>query len=177
MADREALRDFQRRLADRLQGVGGAGGQAAWLAVQAGDGRFLIPLAQAGEIFASAGVHPVPHTRPWFLGVASLRGVLHGMTDLSRLLTAHAGYPPRSEPPDAQAQWIAFSPALDMQCALQIDRLAGLRGHEAFTAAHAAPPGAPDWFCGVHRDAQGVHWQALDLLRLSQHPDFLSIGS
>lgn len=182
MADREALRDFQRRLADRLQAAPAAGAQAAWLAVEARGARYLIPLAQAGEIFPEAGVHPVPYTQPWFLGVASLRGALHGVVDLARLLAAQVGPAPDPDcpapaAPAAEAQWVTFSAALEVPCALRVDRLVGLRGREAHTTSRSPPEGAPDWLGAVLQDAGGMSWQSIDLQRLSQQPQFLRIGS
>ncbi len=185
MADREALRDFQRRLADRLQAAPAAGVQSAWLAVEAGGTRYLIPLAQAGEIFPAAVVHPVPYTQPWFLGVASLRGTLHGVVDLACFLRPPAGpaAPAASSAPavpsavpDPEAQWVTLSASLDVQCALRVDRLIGLRGRDAYPTARPPLEGAPDWLGRVLQDAGGTPWQTLDLQRLSQRPQFLQIG-
>jgi twitching motility protein PilI len=79
MANREALRDLQSRLAGRLQAARSEGvSVAAWLAVQAGGRDYLLPLNQAGEIFPWTGVQPVPYTQAWFLGIANLRGALMG---------------------------------------------------------------------------------------------------
>src|SRR3954470_24498959 len=83
MANREALRELQTRLATRMQAARAEGVQASWLAVEAAGTRYLFPLAQAGEIFPFASTHPVPYTRPWFLGVANLRGGLYGVVDLA----------------------------------------------------------------------------------------------
>ena len=84
MAHREALKELQTRLAARLQAAKAENiTVASWLAVESGERRFLLPLAQAGEISAWAGVQPVPYTQPWFLGVANLRGTLTGVVDLA----------------------------------------------------------------------------------------------
>lgn len=182
MAEREALRDFQRRLAGRLQAASTQGVQAAWLAVQAGSMRFLIPLAQAGEIFPEGAVQAVPYTQPWFLGVASLRGVLHGIVDLARFLASTAAPDPSGASPGvviagAEAQWITFSAALDVQCAVRVDQLVGLRGRDAYVTSRAAAQDAPDGFGQVLLDSGGTPWQTLDLQRLSQQPQFLTIGT
>ena len=61
MANREALKELQTRLAARLQAAKAENiTVASWLAVESGARRFLLPLAQAGEISAWAGVQPVP---------------------------------------------------------------------------------------------------------------------
>jgi len=80
MANRDALRAFQSRLAGRLQAVRTAGSvSASWLAVEAGNAKYLFPLGHAGEIFPWTPPQPVPYTAPWFLGVANLRGGLFGV--------------------------------------------------------------------------------------------------
>lgn len=56
MANREALRDLQSRLASRLQAAKAEGLSISWLAVRAGGQDYLLPLAQSGEIF------PLPTT-------------------------------------------------------------------------------------------------------------------
>ena len=87
MSDREALRDLQQRLSSGGRAVAPAeAAAAAWLAVECAGRGLLFPLAGAGEIFAVGTVVSVPHTRPWFVGVANLRGMLHGVVDLAAFL-------------------------------------------------------------------------------------------
>jgi twitching motility protein PilI len=176
MADREALRDFQRRLTARLQAAPTHGAQVHWLAVEAGSGHFLIPLAQAGEIFPSTCAQPVPYTQPWFLGVVCLRGDLYGLSDLARLIGSDAAQSSRFPASGTEAQLVTLNPALDAQCALRIDRLAGLRGLDAFKASAPAPEGSPGWFGSVYHDASNARWQEINLQSLSQQPRFLRIG-
>ena len=80
MANKEALRELQQRLAERLQTVRQQAPSRGWLAVEIAGHGFLLPLDQSGEIFPLATIHPVPHSADWFLGVANLRGQLHGLT-------------------------------------------------------------------------------------------------
>ena len=54
MANNEALRELQSRLAERLQAARTQARPASWLAVECGGHGFLFPLQQAGEIFPSA---------------------------------------------------------------------------------------------------------------------------
>lgn len=172
MAQREALREFQSRLADRLQAARTTGAQAAWLAVEAGDARYLLPLAQSGEIFPFHAPQPVPHTRPWFLGVASLRGGLWGVADLAAF--AQDRSPSAADRTDARL--VALGASLELNCALLIDRLAGLRGPETFAASQPCPEGAPAWFGPTYIDAQDTAWQELDLQALAREPRFLAIA-
>jgi twitching motility protein PilI len=86
MANKEALRALQQRLAERLQTVRDQAPTRNWLAVEIAGHGFLMPLEQAGEIFPLSPAQHVPHSQPWFLGVANLRGQLHGVVDAAMFL-------------------------------------------------------------------------------------------
>ena len=97
MANKQALRDLQTRLAERLQAARTEPLGRSWLAVECSSRGFLFPLRDAGEIFAMAPLLHVPHSHRWFLGVANLRGHLHGVVDLAGFLgvkTAETGARP-----------------------------------------------------------------------------------
>jgi twitching motility protein PilI len=176
MANREALRELQSRLASRLQAARTEGVQAAWLAVEAAGSKYLFPLSQAGEIFPFAATQGVPYTHPWFLGVANLRGGLFGVVDLGSYVSGQAPAQ-RSDASRDSARLVALNALLEINCALLIDRLAGLRNMEAFTASNEPPAGSPDYFGSGYTDATGAHWQEINLQALSQQPQFLSISA
>lgn len=176
MANREALRELQTRLASRLQAARNEGLSVRWLAIHVGTGRYLFPLAQCGEIFPWTSVQPAAYTQPWFLGVANLRGGLCGVVDLLRFMAPDApSTRAESELPDCSL--LSFNGAMDVNCALLVDQLSGLRGNDSF--ASSAPPedGAPTYFGRTYSDAAGVSWQEINLLTLSQLPSFLSISA
>lgn len=173
MANREALRALQRRLADRLQVAREQPDTASWLAVECGGHGLLLPLAQAGEIFPLAPLVPVPHTQAWFVGVANLRGKLHGVVDLARFLGLAAAAP--SEPGREPSRLIAFGAALDLNCALLVDRLAGLRSAEQLQPDDDGSPRPP--FAGLrYVDSAGRRWQALQLAALASDETFLKVA-
>lgn len=176
MANREALRELQSRLASRLQAARSEGVQASWLAVEAAGSRYLFPLAQSGEIFPFASPQPVPYTQAWFLGVSNLRGGLYGVIDLASFM---AGRAPalRSDATRAESRLVALNTALEVNCALLIDRLAGLRNLDGFASSSEPPAGSPDYFGSGYTDANGVYWQEINLQSLSQQPQFLSISA
>lgn len=170
MAKRDALRELQSRLALRLREAEGEARVAAWLAVEVAGHGLLLPLAGAGEIFPGASVKPLPHTQPWFLGVANLRGGLHGVVDLALFL----GLPGHAAS-DALLL-VALNPALGSASALRVHRLAGLRSAEQLVrepddGAWRAPFAGARW-----RDAQDRVWQEIDLAALARHEQFLSIA-
>jgi twitching motility protein PilI len=176
MAKREALRELQARLATRLQAARTEGVQASWLAVESGGGKFLFPLSQSGEIFPFASTQPVPYTQAWFLGVANLRGGLYGVVDLASYVGGQAPAQ-RSDAGRAESRLIAFNALLEVNCALLIDRLAGLRNMDAFSSSSPPPEGAPEYFGTGYTDNSGAYWQEINLQALSQQPHFLSIGA
>jgi len=177
MANRDALRAFQSRLAGRLQAARTSGVSASWLAVEAGDSKFLFPLGHAGEIFPWTPPQPVPYTAPWFMGVANLRGGLYGVVELSTFASGKASAPVVSEAARAQSRLVALNEMLEVNCALLIDRLIGLRGVDAFTDSQEPDGSAPTWSGHLYTDAAGDRWQEINLQALSRQPEFLSIGA
>ena len=177
MANRDALRAFQSRLASRLQAARTSDVTASWLAVEAGDANYLFPLGHAGEIFPWVAPQSVPYTEPWFLGVANLRGGLFGVVHLSTFATGAAAAPVLNDATRAQSRLVALNEMLEVNCALLIDRLVGLRGVDAFVASEAPQDDSPAWLGHSYTDAAGGRWQEINLQALSQQPQFLSIGA
>lgn len=176
MANREAIRDLQARLAKRLQTARAEGMSVAWLAVRAGGGNYLFPLGQSGEIFPLTGLQSVPYARPWFSGVLNIRGGLYGVVDMAGFIAEDGGNP-RGEPPSAEPSVVTLNLALEVNCALQVDALLGLRGADAFASSSAPPQGAPPYFGNRFVDPAGEPWQEINMRTLSQTPQFLSISA
>ena len=175
MANREALRDLQARLASRLQTAKTEGLAISWLAVRIGGQDCLLPLAQSGEIFPLPPVQPVPYAQHWFLGVANLRGGLYGVADLAAFAAGSA--PVRTEQFWADASVVTFNAALDINCCLLVDGLSGLRHVGAFAGSEPPAEGAPPYHGHRYIDAEGNRWQEINLQHLAQLPEFLSISA
>ena len=174
MANKQALRELQARLAERLVNARAQPAGRSWLAVECRGNALLLPLREAGEIYAMAPLQPVPHTHRWFLGVANLRGHLHGVVELAGFLGVGGGEPARE-----QARLVGFNPALDINCALLVDRLAGLRTEAQLEPlASDGDDGARPAFVGDrYRDQDGRVWQELRLAELAANEAFLQIVS
>ncbi len=175
MAKKEALRDLQTRLAGRLQTARSEGVSAAWLAVQVGTNHFLLPLVQSGEIFSLSALAGVPYVKPWFMGVVNLRGGLYGVVDMADFLQLQTTVR-RSEQAWSQTRLITFNVDLEINTALLVDALVGLRRQDAYVSVAPAPAGSPAFFGQLLLDAQGVAWQELDLRLLAQSEQFINIG-
>ncbi len=176
MANRQALRELQSRLAERLQAAKTQGVSASWLAVEAGGSKYLFPLNQSGEIFPWVSAQNVPYTQTWFAGVANLRGGLYGVVDLASFVSGKLP-PARNELARTESRLVALNSALEINCALQVDKLSGLRNPEAFTDFSEKSPEAPEFFGHSYVDANGVSWQEINLQLLAQQAHFLTISA
>lgn len=176
MANRQAIRELQTRLADRLQIARTQGVAPSWLAVEASGQKYLFPMTQAGEIFPWVAIQAVPYTQSWFLGVANLRGGLFGVVDLASYVSGQA-VSLKTEFALKESRLVALNGALDTNCALLIDRLAGLRNQEAFSDFSEKTPDAPEYFGNHYIDQSGESWQEINLQLLAQQAHFLTIGA
>ena len=154
---------------------------ASWLAVECAGVGLLFSLKQAAEIFTPVPLKSVPYAQPWLAGVANLRGGLFTVVDLAAFLGLRDPRDPR-EPMQHQhqpqgARFVSLNPELNINCALLVDRLVGLRGDDQLVAEPADPNAGPrPRFAGPRmRDAAGHAWQQLDLDALSKHEQFLRI--
>lgn len=173
MANKQALRDLQTRLAQRMQQVRSEKPGQSWLAVDAGGQGLLLALRQAGEIAGLGPLLPVPHTRPWLLGVVNLRGGVFTVVDLARFLGLRGS---GSAPPKEPARLVAFNAALGINGALLVDRLEGLRHAADLQLEDDADAAArPAFALARWRDAAGKVWQELDLAELARQPQFLAV--
>ncbi|MBP9906153.1 MAG: chemotaxis protein CheW [Rhodoferax sp.] len=174
MSKHQALRDLQNRLAERLQTARQQSAAQAWLAVEAGQGRYLLPLHQSGEIFSPPSLLRVPYTSRWFIGVANLRGVLYGVVDLADFLGVSLAH---GEGVSGGSRVISLNPELAGNVALKVDALVGLRRPDAFVQVLPAAAGLAAHLGSQYQDVQGQLWRALDLQALAQWADFLNIGT
>lgn len=178
MANKEALRELQQRLAERLQTVREHAPARNWLAVEVAGHGFLFPLEQAGEIFPLSATQSVPHSQPWFLGVANLRGQLNGVVDLAVFLGL-AQRPARNLAETVgrdSGRLVAFNASLQTNAALLVDRLLGLRNASMLKPVVGDAQIAKPHFVGQHMtDEQGRPWYELDLAALAADEAFLKI--
>lgn len=169
MARRTSLRDFQEGLASRLKAAAGSAGTEARLAFEAGGSLWLVRLEDTGEALPVPAIERVPLTREWFLGVANVRGLIFGVTDLSAFL----GGGPTPRGPDNRLLLVGQPHGVN--AALLVTRLAGLRNVGELSAAETEGPGAR-WAECAWRDSEGRLWQQLDGARLVAQREFLDVA-
>ena len=167
MAKRISLREFQESLVRRLNEAGSSD-RRTLLGIQAGESQWLVSLTEAGEILAVPPLAEVPLTRPWFRGLANVRGTLVGVIDFSALnggpLTAPAGH----------ARLMLVGAKHGINSALLVSRTTGLKSPDDFEAD--AAPVAQAWEGQRLRDLQSRPWSRLDIAALLAHPRFLEAG-
>lgn len=194
MAKRLSLREFQAGLAERLTSAARGADSRALLGIQAGNGYWLLGLADAGEIVplaslpSRASLTPVALTKPWFVGLVNIRGVLYGVADFSLF---QGGEP---TPLNDDARLLLVGTRHGSNSALLVSRTLGLKNPDDLecvagvaaeaeaaraleTAAEPAP--AQSWIGETYcdrRDAAAPRWRRLRVQPLLVHPEFLDIA-
>jgi len=167
-----SLREFQTRLNERLQQAADAGIDAR-LALEIGSERWLVELADAGEIVPMPErIVAVPLTHDWFKGLVTLRGALVGVSDLSEF--AGRGRTTIGR----ESRLVSFASRFGVNAAIIASRMLGLHGTESMTREEPGQDGedkAP-WVGATWIDAEGRRWRELSFERLSSDPAFLAIG-
>ena len=127
MAKRISLREFQQSLSERLVSARRGEGGHTLLGVESGaddlpgGSHWLIDLADSGEVVPLPQLTPAPLTKPWFSGIANIRGVLYSVVDFA----AWRGGAPT--PINAQSRLLLVGARQGVNSALLVRRALGLR--------------------------------------------------
>jgi len=164
------LRTFQQELSARLLMKTTAQVESSRLGLSCGGDRWLIRLSDAGEVVNLPEIVPVPLTRPWYLGVANIRGNLYSVVDFGKFLAREA---PAA---GGQPRLVLFGPRTgELNVGIVVHRVLGLR-NVAELAPASPPQDAPAWYAQRWMDGDGNAWQEIDLARLAVDPAFLQAG-
>ena len=164
------LRTFQQELASRLATKTAAQVESSRLGLSSGGARWLVRLADAGEVITMPPIVKVPMTRDWFMGVANIRGNLFSVVDFAGFLGHEV------PPPAATTRLVLFGPRVgELNAGIVVSRVLGLR-NLADLAPVPTPTDAAPWFAQRWMDGDGNAWQEIDLARLARTPAFLQVG-
>jgi twitching motility protein PilI len=166
---RISLRDYQRELAERLRNADSARA-ASKLGVQVGEQSWLIDLAEAGEVMPLPPITPVPLTRPWFRGVANVRGNLYSVVDFAEFLGAGASRG------GEQQRLVLLGERFRSAAGLLVDRSLGLRNPAQLREREPAR-GTANWVRAEYEDEAGARWNELDVGALVRDAAFLAVGN
>jgi len=178
------LREFQQEVIDRMQTKEHADDQASTLGVQIAGQNWLVDMLDISGVLPLPPPTPVPLTKPWFLGVVNVRGVLYGVTDMAAYqqkgkatssFATSGGSGRATSTGSGRASGTAANRILlvterhAFNAALLVDRVLGLRNARAW---------AQDEVQGQiqYRDERGNVWHKLDVAALLAQPDFLQVG-
>jgi twitching motility protein PilI len=192
---RADLHLFQEGLAERLRRAHVAPVQQNGLALRIADRNFIVALPQAGEIIGVPDITTVPLTRPWYRGLANIRGNLVSIIDLSLFLGGPA------TPLDKDGRVLVFADDLRFNAGILVTHMQGLRAADQLKAVAVAPATSALMNAAAHhvaanadrntdkaendaasamsvawRDNDGVVWEELNLATLITDSRFLEIG-
>ena len=163
MSKRFNLREFQQGLLDRMQVQAAGKSQVATLGIIIGHDSWLVDMADVSEVLSLPELTAVPLTKPWYCGVANVRGNIYSITDLGAFMncgqTAH----------EPQSRVLLIGQKYNFNTGLLVSKVLGLRN-------------STDWQRdeqdGVvfYQDNNGQKWQKLDIKQLIQQPEFIQIG-
>ena len=165
MSKRFNLREFQQSVLDRLQ-VMAAGGtnSVSTLGVQVGDEFWLVDMSDINEVLPPPPLSTVPLTKPWYCGVANVRGNLYSIVDFG----VYTGG--KAIPREGQSRVMLVGQKFAFNSGLLVSRVLGLRN-------------ATDWERSERdgeirlQDGNGQMWHKLEMAELLQQPEFLQIGA
>lgn len=146
----------------------------AMLGFESGGDYWLVAANEAGEVLPVPALTPVPLTRPWFRGVANVRGTLYGVSDLA----AFAGKAATTLTPAARLLLIgnAARRTPHDNIALLMSATLGFKRLSTLEPLPDAPP-RPVWHGTRYRDESGRSWTTLRLARLIETAAFLDIAA
>ena len=140
------------------------------LGVRAGDKRLLVRLDDISEVLPVPEIHTVPLSKPWFLGMANVRGNLYGVSDLSQFAGGAASTI------SVASRILLIHQKYKAHAGLLVSAIVGLRALDQMEErTEEAVAGA--WVGGrIFRDTAGDTWQEIDIKALLALPEFMKIA-
>jgi twitching motility protein PilI len=166
-----SLREYQQGVVAKLQAIaqGGEIQAASKLGLQVGDQYWLVDLADVGEVIPPPELARVPHSQPWFSGVANIRGNLYSVVDFSAFCGGEA------VSGGAEKRLILANARFLVNSGLLVNRLLGLRHADQLQPREISSDAAP-WISAEFSDADGRHWKELNIQALVSDQGFLQAG-
>ncbi len=158
--------------------------RASWLDIESGTEdlpggcRWLVDLAESGEVLPLPPLTSVPLTQPWFVGVANIRGTLFSIVDFALW---RGGEP---TPRTAQTRLLLVGAREGLHSALLVERAWGLRARDDLQVVDKvmsplldSAAETPTWQGVRLQDAStGACWTCLDIAALLTAPNFLDVA-
>jgi twitching motility protein PilI len=166
---RISLREFQAGLSERLGSAKRGETSRALLGIVSGKDHCLLELSDSGEVLPLPTLTTVPLAKPWFAGVANVRGALYSVVDFSAFRGGEV------TPRNSEARLLLVGARHGINSALLVNRTLGLKSL-AEMQEEAAPDNAPAWAGTRYVDGSGQPWTRLQLKPLLEDPEFLNVS-
>jgi twitching motility protein PilI len=127
-------------------------------------------LPDTGEIVPLPPLTQVPLTKPWFRGLANIRGSLYTVVDFS----AYQGM--EATPVTADSRLVLANARFGFASALLVSRALGLRNPDQLETRPDSPAPWP-WVGEQFSDNQGQIWRKLLIRELFNDPAFMEVGA
>lgn len=155
------LREFSMQLAQRLKDAPNMPTEPTRLALRIGVDNFLVEMGLAAEIVALPDIARVPWTKPWYRGLANVRGRLVGVVDLQHL----TGREPLSA--EQGQQLLVLGEGLGLAAGVLVTRAFGIRNLKDLEPLDTGAPARAPWERSRFRDLDGITLTELDLRELA----------
>ena len=140
-----------------------AGERVTALGIEIGSELWLVEMSDIGEVYAVPPMTAVPFAKPWYCGVANVRGSLYSIVDLP----AYMGY--SSVQKNARNRVLLIAPRHGFNTGLLVSRVLGLRNPRNWRRSEE---GAKI----LLEDSAGQIWRQLNIPELLGQPEFLHAG-
>ena len=141
-----------------------AGERISTMGVQIGADLWLVEMSDISEVSPLPPITMVPFTKPWYCGVANVRGNLYGVVDLA----AFMGQAETSR--DGRSRVLLVAQKFAFNTGLLVNRVLGLRNTHTW---HRSEVNSKI----EYKDQQGRMWQQLNIAKLLKQPEFLHAES
>ena len=168
MSKQSQLREYQTSILARLENAKKAGAEssAGYLGVVIGSKNVLVSLREISETLPVADIYPVPIVKPWFLGVANVRGVLYAINDLAQLLET------KLTSISSSTRLLLISEAVSTNVAFVVEKMIGLRNINEMKLHEVTAEESACLKAQTYQDDENRIWHMLDCNKLVRSKEF-----
>ena len=168
MSKQSQLREYQTNILARLENAKKAGAEApaGYLGVVIGSKNVLVNLQEISETLPVVDIQRVPIVKPWFLGVANVRGVLYAINDLAQLL--ENTYTSIS----SNTRLLLMSDAVTSNVAFVVEKMIGLRNLNDMKPHQMLDEDSVCLKAQTYQDDENRVWCMLDCDKLVRSKEF-----
>ena len=168
MAKQSQLREYQTNILARLENAKKAGAEApaGYLGVVIGSKNVLVNLQEISETLPVVDIQRVPIVKPWFLGVANVRGVLYAINDLAQLLENTL------TSISSSTRLLLMSDSLTSNVAFVVEKMIGLRNINDMKPHEMQTEDSVCLKAQTYQDDENRVWYMLDCDKLIRSKEF-----